>query len=29
VIGKGVKEPWPRPGQLALDEVMVENRFGT
>ncbi|MBT8428716.1 MAG: nitroreductase family protein [Gammaproteobacteria bacterium] len=27
-IGKGVKEPWPRPGQLALDEVMVENRFG-
>ena len=27
VIGKGVKEPWPRPGQLALDEVMVENRF--
>ena len=29
VIGKGVKEPWPRPGQLALEEVMVENRFGT
>ena len=29
VIGKGVKEPWPRPGQLALGEVMVENRFGT
>ena len=29
VIGKGVKKPWPRPGQLALDEVMVENRFGT
>ena len=27
VIGKGIKEPWPRPGQLALDEVMVENRF--
>ena len=27
VIGKGVKEPWPRPGQLALSEVMVENRF--
>jgi nitroreductase len=26
-IGKGIKEPWPRPGQLALDEVMVENRF--
>jgi len=27
VIGKGVKEPWPRPGQLRLDEVLVENRF--
>ncbi|MDJ0739109.1 MAG: nitroreductase family protein [Gammaproteobacteria bacterium] len=27
-IGKGVKEAWPRPGQLALDAVMVENRFG-
>jgi len=29
VIGKGIKEPWPRPGQLALDEVLIENRFGT
>jgi nitroreductase len=27
VIGKGIKRPWPRPGQLALDEVLVENRF--
>lgn len=27
VIGKGVKEPWPRPGQLELDEVLIENRF--
>lgn len=26
-IGKGVKEPWPRPGQLSLSEVLVENRF--
>ena len=26
-IGKGIKEPWPRPGQLELDEVLVENRF--
>jgi len=26
-IGKGVKEAWPLPGQLPLDEVMVENRF--
>ena len=27
VIGKGVKEPWPRPGQLALNEVLFEDRF--
>lgn len=26
-IGKGVKEPWPKPGQLSLDEVVVENSF--
>ena len=26
-IGKGIKDAWPRPGQLSLDEVMVENRF--
>lgn len=26
-IGKGVKEPWPKPGQLSLDEVVVRNRF--
>jgi nitroreductase len=26
-IGKGTKEPWPKPGQLPLDDVMVENRF--
>ena len=26
-IGKGIKEPWPRPGQLSLNEVLVENRF--
>jgi nitroreductase len=26
-IGKGIKQPWPRPGQLELSEVMVENRF--
>ncbi len=26
-IGKGTKEPWPRPGQLALDDVLIENRF--
>ena len=26
-IGKGTKAPWPKPGQLALDELVVENRF--
>jgi len=27
-IGKGVKKPWPRPGQLQLDEVVITNTFG-
>jgi nitroreductase len=27
-IGKGTKDPWPKPGQLALDEVVIENAFG-
>jgi nitroreductase len=27
-IGKGVKEPWPRGGQLPMGEVVVQNRFG-
>ena len=26
-IGQGTKDPWPKPGQLALDEVVVENGF--
>ena len=26
-IGKGIKAPWPKPGQLALEEVMVLDRF--
>ena len=26
-IGKGIKDAWPRPGQLDLNEVMVSNRF--
>jgi nitroreductase len=26
-IGKSVKEAWPRPGQLALDEVVINDRF--
>ena len=27
VIGKGTKEPWERPGQLALEDVVVRDRF--
>jgi nitroreductase len=26
-IGKGTKEPWPRPGQLSLDEVLIKDKF--
>ena len=26
-IGKGTKEPWPRPGQLSVNEVALQNRF--
>jgi nitroreductase len=26
-IGKGTKEAWPRPGQMDLSEVVVNNRF--
>ena len=26
-IGKGTKEPWPKPGQLSLSELVVENTF--
>ena len=26
-IGKSVKDVWPRPGQLPLDDVMVTNNF--
>lgn len=26
-IGKGIKDPWPKPGQLSLNEVLLENRF--
>ncbi|MDX2505095.1 MAG: nitroreductase family protein [Gammaproteobacteria bacterium] len=26
-IGKGTKEPWPRPGQLSLDEIVIKNKF--
>jgi len=26
-IGKGTKDTWPKPGQLSLDEVVIENAF--
>jgi nitroreductase len=26
-IGKGTKDPWPKPGQLSLEEVVTENGF--
>lgn len=26
-IGKGTKEPWPKPGQLPLSELISENSF--
>jgi len=28
VIGKRVKDSWPKPGQLPLERVLIENRFG-
>jgi nitroreductase len=26
-IGRGTKDPWPKPGQLSIDEVVIQNRF--
>jgi nitroreductase len=26
-IGKGVKDPWPKPGQLPLSKLVVDNSF--
>ena len=26
-IGKGIKEPWPKPGQLSLDDLVFTNSF--
>ena len=26
-IGKGTKDAWPRPGQLGIDEVVINNMF--
>jgi nitroreductase len=27
-VGKGTKEPWPKPGQLSYDEVVITDTFG-
>ena len=27
VIGKGTQDPWPKPGQLPMDEVLIRDRF--
>lgn len=26
-IGKGIKEPWPKGGQLPMNEVIIQNKF--
>jgi len=26
-VGKGTKDAWPKPGQLDLKEIVVENSF--
>ena len=26
-VGKGIKEAWPRGGQLAMEEVVIKNKF--
>nr|WP_293096012.1 nitroreductase family protein [Okeania sp. SIO2F4] len=26
-IGKKVKDPWPKPGQLPLSDLVIENKF--
>ena len=26
-VGKGIKEPWAKPGQLSLGEIVFENSF--
>lgn len=28
-VGRGAKPAWPKPGQLALEEVVISDRFGT
>jgi nitroreductase len=27
VVGKGIQEPWPRPGQLPVEEIYTVDRF--
>ena len=27
VVGRGTKDSWPKPGQLALEEVVIKNHF--
>lgn len=26
-VGKGIKDPWPKPGQIPLEELVFENSF--
>jgi nitroreductase len=26
-VGKGTKQAWPKPGQLHLDDVVIEDRL--
>ena len=26
-IGKGIRDPWPRAGQLPMREVVIDDRF--
>ena len=26
-VGKGIQEPWPKPGQLSYEEVVIQNKF--
>lgn len=26
-VGKGIQEPWPKPGQISYEEAVIQNRF--
>jgi hypothetical protein len=26
-VGKGIKDAWPRGGQLSMEEVVIKNKF--